>query len=278
MTVSVSTIVPGIVAFVFLCSSPRYSDTAGGYGLPKGVNGGVACVTCTAVVALTEQLSVVHNETFVKAYKRVCDVLPSPYRNACISLGEYYIPQIIKLIADEVTADVICHAIYLCYQEKDQPHCHAFPPRKDYQERVSQAREEVEAKPLYESATAERLKGPDFNPCTLDGVKEVCELFTRVFTNDLPLIDLDNDTYSASVEAWRGTSWRGKDCDAINHLYHPGAKPRDGDIVVDSNCNGIYGKDPVFGKPFEELFCKGKGYFILFDFYSELCCDTSKAC
>lgn len=252
------------VAFILLCSVPyvNLSDSEG-YSVPKGVNGGVACVACTAVVALTEQLSVVHNETFVEAYEKLCNVLPSLYRNACVSLGEFYIPQIIKLITAEVTADIICHAIDLCYQEKGQPFCHAFPPRKDFQHSVSQAREEVAAaKRFHESESVVNLKGPAFDPCTLQGVKEVCELFNKVFTNDLPLIDLDNDTYSASVESWRGTSWRGRDCDDINQLSHPGAKSKDWDVVFDSNCNGIHGKDPIFGKPFEEVFCKGWCYFL----------------
>ena len=255
-----SALIPsGFVALIFLCFAPRYAtltDTGG--GLPTGVNGGVACLACTAVVALTEQLSVIHNETFVEVYERVvCNHLPSPYKQACFALGAYFIPQIIKLITAKESADVICHAINLCYQEKDQPYCHAFPARKHFQERVSEAREEVEAKLFYESATADRLKGPKLNPCTLGGVKEVCELFTKAFNNDLPLIDLDNDTYSASVEAWRGTSWRGRDCNDLNHQIHPGAKPRNGDVIFDTNCNGIFGLDPINGKPFEELFCQG---------------------
>lgn len=241
--------------FILLCSTPS------GYGIPKGVNGGVGCVICTAIVALTEQLSVVHNQTFVKAYDRLCHVLPSQYRTACVSLGEFYIPKIIKLIDRDVTADVICHAIHLCYQEKGQPFCHAFPPKDDSQKRVFQAREEIASKLFHESASSQHPEGPAFDPCTLDGVKDLCKLFHKVFTNDLPLVDWDNDTYSAVVESWRGTSWRGKDCDSINHLSHPGAKPIDWDVGVDSNCNGIYGKDPVSGKPFEELFCKGWCFF-----------------
>lgn len=252
-------IVPGILTLILLCSAPKYvhlSDT-GSFSLPKGVNGGIGCVACTAVVALMEQLSVVHNVTFVEAYVKFCNVLPNLYRNACIALGKFYIPQVINLIEAEFTADIICHAIHLCYQEKGQPFCHAFPPKNDIRKSVSQAKEEVASKLFYESARLHRPKDTAFDPCTLEGVKELCKLFNRVFTNDLPLIDLDNDTYSASVESWRGTSWRGRDCDDINHLSHPGAKPRDWDTVFDSNCNGIYGKDPIFGKPYEELFCKG---------------------
>lgn len=259
-------IIAGIFTLILLCSAPKYvhlSDTES-FRLPKGVNGGIGCVACTAVVALTEQLSVVHNVTFVKAYVKLCNILPDLYRNACIALGKFYIPQVIKLIEAEFTADIICHAIDLCYKEKGQPFCHAFPPKNDIRKSVSQAKEEVASKLFYESARLHRSKDTSFDPCTLEGVKELCNLFNRVFKNDLPLIDLDNDTYSASVESWRGTSWRGRDCDDINHLSHPGAKPRDWDTVFDSNCNGIYGKDPIFGKPYEELFCKGWPSFYIY--------------
>lgn len=259
MALSFSTIVPVITAFVILFPAP------GLYGLPKGVNGGIGCVTCTAVVALAEQLSLVHNKTFVESYELLCNVLPELYRNACLSLGEYYIPQIIKYITAKVSADVICHAVHLCYQEKGQPYCHAFPPSKDFHERVTRARKDVEAKLSHERATPADFKGPNFDPCTLEGVEEVCELFRKVFTYDFPLTDFDNDTYSALAEAWRGWSWRGKDCDDINHLNHPGAKPRSGDVVFDSNCNGIHGRDPVFGKPYEELLCKGRVLSVSYD-------------
>ena len=38
----------------------------------------------------------------------------------------------------------------------------------------------------------------------------------------------------------RGTNWRGKDCDDFNHNVHPGARPVNSDVEVDSNCNGIF--------------------------------------
>ena len=253
-------IISGFVVFSLLCFAPGDSSPShtGRYSLPKGVNGGVGCLVCTAVVALTEQMSVVHNETFVESYDRLCNVLPELYRNACIALGKFYIPMILDIITDEVTADVICHAIELCYEDKGQPYCHAFPPRGDFHEKVLRSGKRVSSKFFGESASYYHSKGPAaFDPCTLAGVKELCDLFSRVFTRDLPLVDLDNDTYSASVEAWRGTSWRGRDCDDINVQSHAGAKPRNGDVVFDSNCNGIHGTDPITGRPYEDLFCKG---------------------
>lgn len=247
------------VAFVLLCSAPTRlaSSDRDRYGLPKGVNGGVGCLVCTVVVALAEQLSIVHKETFVEAYVRLCDILPNPYRNACDALGKFYVPRIIDLITDEVTPDVICHVIHLCYEDKGQPYCHAFPPKSDFRERVSKSRKQLSSKLFNENETFYGSKGPGtFDPCTLEGVKDLCKLYDRVFHHDLPLEDLDNDTYSI-FEAWRGSSWRGKDCDDINALSHPGVKPSGSDVITDSNCNGIYGIDPIARKPYEDLFCKG---------------------
>ena len=250
--------VSSFVILLFLFSAPRSSSPshAGPVTIPKGVNGGVYCLACTAVVALTEQLSVIHNETFVKSYDRLCNILPIFYRKACIALGQFYIPLVIDLLTDKVTADVICHGTHLCYEDVGQPYCHAFPPRGDFQEKIVRSRERVTAKLFQGSAS--KSKGPAaFDPCALAGVQELCKLFKRVFTNDLPLFDWDNDTYSPSVESWRGTSWRGRDCGDSNALHHPGAKPEDGDVVSDSNCNGIHGTDSITGKSLEDMFCKG---------------------
>lgn len=249
------------VLFLLLCSSPSYGSASDNvlYTLPKGVNGGYGCLACTAVVAITEQLSIIHNETFVKSYSRLCDVLPKLYREACISLGKFYIPLVIDLLTEEVSADVICNAIFLCYQEKGQPYCHAFPPKKHFAAKVLKYRKKVWSKVFDETKTFYGSKPPtSFDPCTLAGVWELCVLFARVFSNDLPLLDLDNDTYSALLESWRGSSWRGRDCDDINSLHHPGAKPRNGDVIYDSNCNGISGIHPN-GMPYEDLFCNGTG-------------------
>ena len=230
---------------VFLLRCPSTSSAR--LTVPRGVNGGVACAVCTAIVAVTEQLSVVHNETFVESYERLCNLLPPKYQNACVSLGKFYIPKIVDILTEEVTADVICHATELCYTEPGRPYCHAFPPRKNFADEWRSNREK-----------AFRFRRPTFDPCTLPGVKDLCQLFKRVFSNDQPLIDLDMDSFSSAVESFRGSSWRGKDCNDVDHMTHPGAKPIAGDEVFDSNCNGIYGVDPGSGKPYEDLLCGGE--------------------
>lgn len=230
------------------------------YGIFKGVNGGVFCVVCIVVVVFMEQLSVIYNVIFVEVYVKLCYVLFNVYRNVCIFFGKYYILKVIKFIEVDFIVDVICYVIYLCYKEKGQLFCYVFLFKKDVGESVLQVKrlkEEVFLKLFYESVRLYFLKDFVFDFCILEGVKEFCKLFKKVFINDFFLIDFDNDMYSVLVELWRGMFWRGCDCDDINYLSYLGVKLRDGDIVFDLNCNGIYGKDFIFGKFYEELFCKG---------------------
>ena len=252
------------LVFIFLSSASRSaatsSSSARSYGreLKKGVNGGIGCLACTVVITLVEQMSVIHNETFVKSYHRLCNALPGLYGMPCIALGEFFMPQIIDLITKKTSADGICHAIQFCYREKGQPYCHAFP-RSDFHEELLRSREVVSS-PLTFEKSASDYESKDqaaFNPCNLPGVKPLCDMFQNVFENNLSLFDLDKDTYSAWVESSRGISWRGRDCNDLNAFHHPGAKPKDGDVFFDSNCNGIHGIDPITGKLYEDLFCKG---------------------
>lgn len=118
-------------------------------------------------------------------------------------------------------------------------------------------RKEIGVKLFYERVNFDDFKGLNFDFCIFEGVREVCKLFCKVFINDFFLVDLDNDIYSVLMEVWRGLFWRGKDCDDINYFNYFGVKLRKGDVVFDLNCNGIYGRDFVFGKFFEELLCKG---------------------
>jgi acyloxyacyl hydrolase len=227
----------------------------------KGVNGGINCAACTAVAALTNQLSVIHNETFVKSFDRLCNLLPEPiFKGACISLGNYYIPQIVDLLAKHVTADIICHAIDLCYTDKGQPTCRGFPPRGDFNVILNEARKKISiarAKSKMKVMESDNPKSPHFDPCVLPGVRELCHLLIRVFTSHHPLVDYDNDFFSPFVDAWRGTSWRGRDCDDFDPNVRPGAIDQ-GDFVLDTNCNGIWGiHDLKTLRTNEEVLCKG---------------------
>jgi acyloxyacyl hydrolase len=88
-----------------------------------------------------------------------------------------------------------------------------------------------------------------------------------VFDEHLPLVDGDNDTFAGPADAasspflsahFRGTDWRGRDCDDTNPGAYPGRVPAaDGDAHADANCNGVVGVEPASGTPYETLFCSG---------------------
>jgi acyloxyacyl hydrolase len=80
-----------------------------------------------------------------------------------------------------------------------------------------------------------------------------------IFKNHTPGVDLDDDGHSTIpvckfykvnknnlviyfcfFKTFRGTSWKGKDCDDLNPKVRPGVKPIGNDIAKDTNCNGIY--------------------------------------
>ena len=48
------------------------------------------------------------------------------------------------------------------------------------------------------------------------------------------------------LKTFRGTSWKGKDCDDLNPKVRPGVKPVGNDIAKDTNCNGIYVHDLIY--------------------------------
>lgn len=229
-------------------------------GIPKGVNGGFTCLGCTAIVSLSQQLAEYTNSTFEKSYKKLCSYLPPPFGIACFVLGDFYLPSVLP--HEQSSPDVICHAIKLCYTEKGQPKCKAyprwptskfnkylprFPPNKNYID------EKVILKDIYD-----HLGKPTFDICTLPGVKDVCKLLDCVFGQELPFFDLDGDRFS-SYPLFRGSFWRGKDCNDFLNTHYPGRQPIFNDILFDSNCNGISGFSLLEWKTWEEVLCKDTG-------------------
>jgi len=68
------------------------------------------------------------------------------------------------------------------------------------------------------------------------------------------LLDLDGDRFS-TVATFRGTDWRGKDCNDLNKDIYPGRKHWDGKRGVDYNCNGISGIDSNSGREWKDVLC-----------------------
>lgn len=91
----------------------------------------------------------------------------------------------------------------------------------------------------------------DYEPCKHN---VSCHIFNFV-DGHLPLKDSDGDRFPpASVKRFRGSDWRGSDCDDRRRDVYPGRKVTVHDSSVDHNCNGIFGGNATGS--YEDLFCK----------------------
>ena len=68
------------------------------------------------------------------------------------------------------------------------------------------------------------------------------------------MFDLDKNKFGTEI-TFRGSSWRGRDCDDFSSSIHPGAQIVQGDSIGDHTCNGIYGMNSASGRPWEEELC-----------------------
>jgi acyloxyacyl hydrolase len=64
--------------------------------------------------------------------------------------------------------------------------------------------------------------------------KKIILPFFRSIDGHMPLIDMDKDKFS-TIETWRGSMWRGKDCDDKRTDVYPGRKLQDSNV-----CRIIY--------------------------------------
>jgi acyloxyacyl hydrolase len=204
-------------------------------------------------VGLLGHVAQVHNKTVEQAFDYVCGLLTDPfYQQACYDIVEFIGPTIIKLFEKFYTPDVICMSLDQCASTPSgQPVCHLFPrrqPKDDQRDELSKAQSIVNE--LRKQLNVISL--PAF--CKWPGVEYFCKLFEKVFDSHLPLADVDKDGFSTS-ETLRGYAWRGRDCNDQRLDFHPGARPVDNDVNMDSNCNGIKGIDTQSNHSYEELLC-----------------------
>lgn len=225
------------------------------YVCARGINGGMKCATCTVVMGLMEQSSVIHNETIAASLERMCNYLPDKFHVACKLAVEFVGPIIIDIFTVSVTPDVVCHTLDVCYSDSGGKYlCHLFPYPDEFIFRTSlkKARRRLNQHLKKKNLT----KLPDL--CSWPGIKELCEFLIDIFSYHEPGVDEDKDSFSVLPEL-RGTAWRGRDCRDNDASVYPGKRPTDGDIKTDSNCNGIHGVNPDTGKPFEEELCGDSG-------------------
>ncbi|CAF0849277.1 unnamed protein product [Brachionus calyciflorus] len=215
------------------------------------VNGGTNCAFCTIIVNLVEELALVYNDTVENSLNNLCNFLPEGlFRFTCNQAVETFGPIIIDGIYSKENGDVICHALNFCHTDKGQPECNLLPKKKNsIEERVKIFKRNLmlKNKPI--------TVVPKSGVCDIPFLKELCDYINKIFNNHVPGIDVDNDGHS-TIPTFRGSSWKGKDCNDLSKNVRPGVKPSNGDKVTDSNCNGIFGKAPDSNKTYEDLFCK----------------------
>lgn len=219
-------------------------------------NGGVACAACSILVGLAEQLSEIYNETITESLARFCSYLPSnDLQELCKVLVDEYGPGIIHLIEAKETPDVACYGVGLC--KHDTPNtCHLFPfPTTSL---TDQRLRLLSAIKLAEQSRGRPYKEIFKGICDDPLFKQICNIIERFGNDHEPLVDIDGDHFSRE-ETFRGTSWRGKDCNDFDSKVYPGRRTINGDKDFDSNCNGIFGIDTSTGRTFEEQWCNGTG-------------------
>ncbi|KAK3597581.1 hypothetical protein CHS0354_018177 [Potamilus streckersoni] len=240
-----STVKIAFAVFLFVQSSLVSADA----------NGGASCATCTVIVALAEQTSVIHNESIVHALDRICGYLPGTYQKACKEFVDFFGPILIDILMEDDTPDSVCHKLSFCFTQSGKQECSLFPKKAyGFKSRKIRFTRDLVVNMEKDKAYFKNPMRIGIKICDLPGIKEICDWIKVVFDNHDPGVDLDSDRFSP-YETLRGYSWRGKDCDDANGEVHPGAKPIDSDMVVDSNCNGIKGKDPITGNTYEDLLC-----------------------
>ena len=209
----------------------------------RDTNGGTTCAVCSVLTGLMQQLADVHNTSVAKAIDMFCQYLPPEVQGVCTGVVDMLTPELLKLLEERETPDIICSALCLCRDDTGQ-YCRLFPPPKlnhgeDFHSRVSKTRTRVTPFP----------KGTYIDIC--DIFKQICD----TFNNHVPLEDDDGDLFS-TMGTFRGYYWRGKDCDDESKDIYPGRRTVD-DSSTDTNCNGIMGVEPSSGKTYESLWCNG---------------------
>ena len=215
--------------------------------------GGTKCAGCAILVGLVEQLAEIYNISIAQSIDKLCGFLPTGFKEICTLLVDDYAAVVIDLLEKKETPDIVCAALKICTKVGGDI-CHIFPlPRHSSKQeldlRLLQATKRAEATQLKSG-----VKRTPADICDYPLVKPICNIINRFGNDHLPLEDTDGDYFSVT-RTFRGTSWRGKDCDDFHPDIHPGRRSTD-DAFVDTNCNGIQGIDANSGRTFESLWCE----------------------
>lgn len=120
---------------------------------------------------------------------------------------------------------------------------------------------EEEAAAARAAADALVLSNQVLDPCGLN----ISCIVHRIGDLHLPILDGDGDAFTPIDDTLdgllsrsaRGSHWRGADCNDLSAEVYPGRRAIAGDLLEDTNCNGIHGVDSVTKKSYEHLWCSG---------------------
>ncbi|EFC43184.1 predicted protein [Naegleria gruberi] len=194
---------------------------------------GAKCVGCTIVFRSIESYVNYKEQPIEKSLSEWCSILPDKLSSFCKVFVAVEAQTLIKMFEEKQTPDIICRELGPC---KEYPQCTLFKPG---QTKYSSKR------------TTTRFSGK------IDWIKEFFDIIAGPIVKSLsdhtPLVDIDGDTYSTEF-AFRGSAWRGKDCNDNNAAIYPGRKTSSLSPLYDHNCNGVFGYDKS-GKSYEDMFC-----------------------
>lgn len=219
-----------------------HHTSTSGKPLTRGINGGMACATCTVLVgrdksavfftielmtmlvsklSLTEQVAQINNETTIDGLQRLCSYLPSRYESSCRQLVIAITPVILEEVLRHTSPDTICYKLGVCFIQTNKTMCHLFPLPSVINEvkdplRNFDVSDQVPSNLLHRSHQ-EGL--PWF--CFVPGVSKLCQALENVYDKLVPGVDLDGDKFSP-VETLRGSIWRGRDCSDFSSSSYPG--------------------------------------------------------
>jgi len=221
----------------------------------RGINGGFPCAACSVLLGMAEQLADINNNSSVySALDTFCSYLPAELGNQCSILVHVFGPDIREFLDNGSSPDQICYQIGVCWDEKGKGICHLFPLKSG----VVVVKERDYLTPLLQGMGGMGGMGTYPWVCNIPGLWQLCQALDRAFNRLEPGLDVDGDGHSPAEEL-RGSLWRGRDCNDGNPDVHPGVRPWAGDILSDTNCNGIQGYNASSGLGWEEELCGGSG-------------------
>jgi acyloxyacyl hydrolase len=201
--------------------------------------GGTNCATCSVLVSLIEQLAVIHDKEVEQVVDEICDLFPEEVAGLCTYLVDTYGDQVIKYLTMKNTADEVCLNMGVC----TDPTCRMYPPSPHFPRNTPKKASQPEATSTECSTYPQEAQ-------------KLCEMIVRLADQHEPFEDHDHDLHS-SINELRGADWRGRDCDDLDGTMYPGRKNTDKSALIDHNCNGIHGVDPITRRTYEDEFCSG---------------------